>query len=176
MPPAKAKPPAEDSRSDASTIRERQIAAAAHARKSKQQTLLNGGNGRDLVHGSALKDLALASAEVGPPGHEMSWHTTPLPILDAYRTSHSLPVPAAFTTPLRQALLTNPGIGRQSPTMARYRSKRRVGREVLATAVRRHFGAMAVSEGEVVAEFVYGVRNRDKAFRVRSAPVYVKKG
>nr|OQO20566.1 hypothetical protein B0A51_10442 [Rachicladosporium sp. CCFEE 5018] len=178
MPPAKAKPPAEDSRSDASTIRERQIAAAAHARKSKQQTLLSGGTGKDLVHGSALKDLALASAEVGPFGQEagMSWHTTSLPILDAYRTSHSLPIPAAFTTPLRQALLTNPGIGRQSPTMARCRSKRRVGREVLATAVRRHFGAMAVSEGEVVVEFVYGVRNRDKAFRVRSAPVYVKKG
>ncbi|KAK6439400.1 hypothetical protein LTR95_004394 [Oleoguttula sp. CCFEE 5521] len=176
MPPAKAKPPAEDSRSDASTIRERQIAAAAHARKSKQQTLLNGGNGKDLVHGSALKDLASASADVGPLGQEagvrrtpsntgnMSWHTTSLPILDAYRTSHSLPNPAAFTTPLRQALLTNPGIGRQSPTMARYRSKRRVGREVLATAVRRHFGAMAVSEGEVVVEFVYGVKNRGERF------------
>ena len=36
MPPAKKVVPPEDSRSDASTVRERQIAAAAHARKSKQ--------------------------------------------------------------------------------------------------------------------------------------------
>ncbi|KAK6433771.1 hypothetical protein LTR95_010055, partial [Oleoguttula sp. CCFEE 5521] len=70
MPPAKAKPLAEDSRSDASTIRERQIAAAAHARKSKQQTLLNGGNGKDVAQGSALKDLAFVNAEAGNIGQE----------------------------------------------------------------------------------------------------------
>ena len=58
MPAAKARVAQEDSRSEASTIRERQIAAAAHARRSK--------NGAAVHHnGSGLKELALASAQSG---------------------------------------------------------------------------------------------------------------
>jgi hypothetical protein len=61
MPPAK-KTVAEDSRSDASTVRERQIAAAAHARKSKQNAAAAAAAAaRD--NGSALKELAAASAD-----------------------------------------------------------------------------------------------------------------
>ena len=56
MPPAKSKFITEDSRSEGSTVRERQIAAAAHARKSK-----NGASAQN--NGSSLKDLALASAD-----------------------------------------------------------------------------------------------------------------
>ena len=56
MPPAKSKFLTEDSRSEGSTVRERQIAAAAHARKSK-----NGASAQN--NGSSLKDLALASAD-----------------------------------------------------------------------------------------------------------------
>lgn len=62
MPPAK-KVVAEDSRSDASTVRERQIAAAAHARKSKQNAAAAAAAARD--GGSALKELAAVSAEAG---------------------------------------------------------------------------------------------------------------
>jgi hypothetical protein len=65
MPPAK-KPVIEDSRSDASTVRERQIAAAAHARKSKQNAAAAAAAARD--NGSALKDLAAYSAEAGDAG------------------------------------------------------------------------------------------------------------
>lgn len=48
----------EDSRSEASTIRDRQIAAAAHARKSKHGLLAQ-------RNGTTLKDLAFASAQAG---------------------------------------------------------------------------------------------------------------
>nr|POE87796.1 hypothetical protein CFP56_11025 [Quercus suber] len=63
MAPAK-KPNGDDARSDASGTRERQVAAAAHARKSKAQQhvgLTNGGG----VAGSGLKELALTSTENG---------------------------------------------------------------------------------------------------------------
>jgi hypothetical protein len=65
MPPAKKVVPVEDSRSDASTVRERQIAAAAHARKSKQNAAaVAAASARD--NGSlALKELAAVSAEAG---------------------------------------------------------------------------------------------------------------
>ena len=59
--------------------------------------------------------------------------------------------------------------------MARKREKRRVSKEQLALVVRRSFKDQAVSESDVVCEFVYRVRNRDKAFRLRSAPFGVVK-
>lgn len=59
MPPAK-RTALEDSRSEASTIRERQIAAAAHARSKKQ-----GASAATVNNGSALKELALVSTESG---------------------------------------------------------------------------------------------------------------
>jgi len=61
MPPAKKTVTTEDSRSDASTVRERQIAAAAHARKSKQNAAAAAAAARD--NGSALKELAAVSAD-----------------------------------------------------------------------------------------------------------------
>jgi len=73
MPPAKKVVPPEDSRSDASTVRERQIAAAAHARKSKQNAAAAAASTRD--NGSlALKELAAVSAEAGGrEGPGVSW-------------------------------------------------------------------------------------------------------
>lgn len=90
----------------------------------------------------------------------MAWHTTPLSLLNTYRVSHNLSTPAAFTSPLNQALLVNPGIGRQSPTMARRKDKRRVSKEQLATNVRKHFNGAAVNEIDVVVELVYKSRNK----------------
>lgn len=90
----------------------------------------------------------------------MSWNTSPLSLLNTYRVSHHLSTPAAFTSPLNQALLVNPGIGRQSPTMARRKDKRRVSKEQLATNVRKHFNGAAVNEIDVVVELVYKSRNK----------------
>lgn len=90
----------------------------------------------------------------------MAWQTAPLSLLNTYRTSHSLPQPAAFTSPYHQAILTRPGIGRQSPTMARRKDKRRISKEQLALAVRKNFNSAAVSEIDVVVELVYKVRHK----------------
>ena len=58
MPPAKSRVVQEDARSDVSTIRERQIAAAAHARRSK--------NGASIIrNATTLKELALVSTQAG---------------------------------------------------------------------------------------------------------------
>lgn len=57
-------PKSQDARADAQTVRERQIAAAAHARSKKQQAAAaaqqnsNGG-------GSSLKDLTLVNIDSG---------------------------------------------------------------------------------------------------------------
>ena len=91
---------------------------------------------------------------------QMAWNTSPLSLLNTYRVSHHLSTPAAFTSPLNQALLVNPGIGRQSPTMARRKDKRRVSKEQLATNVRKHFNGAAVNEIDVVVELVYKSRNK----------------
>lgn len=90
----------------------------------------------------------------------MQWSTASRELLNTYRVAHNLSNPAAYTSPLNQALLTNPGIGRQSPTMARKREKRRTSKEQLALAVRKHFNGAAVSEIDVVVELVYKVRNQ----------------
>lgn len=96
----------------------------------------------------------------------MAWHTAPLSLLNTYRITHGLPLPAAFTTPLHQALLSSPGsIGRQSPTMARRKDKRRISKDQLALAVRKHFNGAAVNENDVVTELVYRVRNRGEFWR-----------
>lgn len=90
----------------------------------------------------------------------MEWNKASIQLLNTYRVSHNLSTPAAFTSPLRQALLTNPGIGRQSPTMARKREQRRVSKDQVALAVRKNFNGAAVSEIDVVVELVYKVRNQ----------------
>lgn len=90
----------------------------------------------------------------------MRWSSVSHDLLETYRVAHNFAIPAAFTTPLRQALLTNPGIGRLSPTMARQKAKRRVSREQLATAVRKHFNSAAISELDVVVEMAYKIRNK----------------
>lgn len=93
----------------------------------------------------------------------MAWNTSDLALLNTYRVSHNLTTSAAFTSPYNQALLSNPGIGRQSPTMARKKDKRRVSKDQLATSVRKHFNGAAVSEMEVITELVYKVRNQGKS-------------
>ncbi|GAB7364802.1 hypothetical protein MBLNU230_g5598t1 [Neophaeotheca triangularis] len=178
MPPSKSRPDP-DSRSDASSVKERQALAAAHARKSKANNSAASSAAANASApnngGSNLKELALvATADGGVAGGAMSagmhWDTASPELLNNYRVAHSLQAPAAFTSPLNQARLTIPGIGRQSPTMARRKDKRRISKDQLALAVRKNFNSAAVNEIDVVVDLVYKVRNQDKAFRMRSAP------
>lgn len=61
-------------------------------------------------------------------------------------------------SPLNLAVLTAPGIGRRSPTMARPKEKRKTGKEQVALAVRKHFNGLAVIETDVVVDFLYSVK------------------
>jgi len=61
---------------------------------------------------------------------------------------------------MNQIVLSNPGIGRYSPTMARHQDRRRVSKEQLALAVRKNFNALAIHESEVIVDFIYSVKHQ----------------
>lgn len=123
----------------------------------------------------------------------MQWEQMPRTVLEVYRVAHNLDTPASFTSPRNQALLTNPGIGRHSPTMRRAKHNQRQSEVKLATQVRKHFNAAAVNETEVVAGMQYVAKNKgtqlldipsrqillisttDKAFKQKSTPNATKK-
>jgi len=86
--------------------------------------------------------------------------------LHDYRRIHRLPICSSHISPRASAVL-NSGIGLQSPTMARPRAKRRIPKEVLAQAVRKHFNALAVNESEAVANTLYVARTTEKDLRLR---------
>lgn len=81
-------------------------------------------------------------------------------VLEAYRHAHHLDIPPAFLSPYNQRMLTRTGIGQLSPTMARHKDRRKVGKEQLALAVRKDFNAATVIEGDVVPKFLYTVQNQ----------------
>lgn len=91
---------------------------------------------------------------------QMQWNTASRELLNTYRVAHNLSTPAAFKSPLNQALLSRPGIGKQSPSIARRKDKRRVSKDQLALAVRKNFNAAAVSEPDVMVDLLYKVRNQ----------------
>lgn len=111
-------------------------------------------------------------------------------LLGTYRHAHKLDTPPAFHSALNRALLTNPGIGRQSPTMARKRRDRKVAKDQLALAVRKNFNDAAVNEVQVAVDMLYKIRHQgqwhkpsgsdlrlqhsDKSFRMHSNPTKTK--
>ncbi|GME59132.1 putative mitochondrial chaperone [Neofusicoccum parvum] len=177
MPPAKARPHDPDARSDASAKEKHPTTShTSHARGRRA------GGGAALTNGSHLKEVISASADAtssanrngGQPAHTgssggISWVSEDLSLLQEYRASHRLEAPSAFKNPLGHAILGS-GIGKYSPTMARKKNERRISKEQLATAVRKNFNALAVSESEVIVDLLYKVKMQDKTFRMRFPP------
>ena len=81
--------------------------------------------------------------------------------LHVYRTAYRLPCPSSFKNPHATAIFSY-GIGKQSPTMARQRSKRRIVKEQLALQVRKTFNDRPVNENETVVDTLYKIRNKGK--------------
>ncbi|KAK8159735.1 hypothetical protein IWX90DRAFT_308988 [Phyllosticta citrichinensis] len=169
MPPAKSRPHEHDPRPDGTA-----------AKPDKQRGRRNGAN--NLTNGSHLKETMSVSTDFARhtgrgAGQQtqnassggMSWPSEDLSLLMNYRSSHRLDAPGAFKNPLAHAILGR-GIGKYSPTMARKKNERRISKEQLATAVRKNFNALAVSESEVIVDLLYKVKMQDKAFRLRFAP------
>ena len=94
--------------------------------------------------------------------NQIPWTSEDHDLLQAYRNVYRISSPAAFKLPLSHIVLGNSVIGRQSPTMARTKSKRRVSSDQLALAIRRNFNALAVNENDVVANLLYTVRSQGK--------------
>lgn len=123
---------------------------------------------------------------------QIAWNNEDLSLLQDYRHAHRLETPPAFHSQRNRALLTNPGIGRASPTMVHKKKQRKVSKDQLALAVRKNFNSAAVIESRVAVDFLYKVRFQgkfwlahiprdteadgylDKSFRVRSNPVKSK--
>lgn len=166
MPPQRSRIALEDSRSEASGSREKQIAAMpTKARR----------NGNIAAPRGSLRDVkvALTPVDVEPDAHETSgginWSSFELSVLHAYRQAHRLNTPSAFSSSFNQRILSRPGIGRSSPTMAMHKDRRRVSKDNLALAVRKDFKDAMVHESEAITSFLYSVHNQDKNFRVRFA-------
>lgn len=92
----------------------------------------------------------------------MQWSTLDPEILQAYSHAYELKTPPAFTSDYNQLLLTGPGIGRFSPTMARRREKRRQSKDQLSNTVRKHFNGLGIQENEAIVEFLYKVKWQGK--------------
>ena len=104
---------------------------------------------------------------------QIDWSAVDTPTLHAYRHLYRLETPSAFKSTFNQMVLSNPGIGRLSPTMiGRSREKRRVGKEQLALAVRKHFNDMPVVEMDVIPEFLNRAQNDRKSHIPRLGPCF----
>lgn len=117
---------------------------------------------------------------------QIKWANQADELLDSYRIAYKLDSAPSFHTTLSAAVLTAPGIGRRSPTMIKKRDKRKIPKEQLALAVRKHFNGLAVNESDVLVDFVYAVKNQgttlsdiarrvsltmtDRKFKMKSLP------
>jgi len=114
----------------------------------------------------------------GPNGQQASieagggidWSTFDRATLQAYRHAYRLSTPSSFTCAHNELVLEGSTYGRASPTMARQKDRKRVGKETLTFAVRKDFNAASVSEQEVITSFIYSVHNQDKQFKMKFPP------
>jgi histone deacetylase complex subunit SAP30 len=182
MPPSKSRVTQDDSRSEASSSKEK-TASAGNNQSSKGRRVT--GHPGPV---SSLRDMTTvatvssgpSSGTTGGPNQEinvgvsishqalqvcsfliitqMQWSTLDPAILHSYRHAYHLNTPSAFTNEYNHLILSRPGIGRLSPTMARHRDQRRQSKDQLANAVRKHFNGLGIQENEVVVDFLYKVR------------------
>lgn len=156
MPPKAA---VQDTRADPANLRERQIAAAAHARASKKNgpflTQTNGTGSREIPRIYDYPDVPQNPQQ----NTGMSWETADRALLENYRQKHNLATPASFTSTRNEALLSR-GIGLQSPTMVQRKRKQRQSKDKLALSVRKHFNSAAVNEDSVLSQMQYAVNHQ----------------
>jgi len=175
MPPPRSRPPPDDSRSEASSTKEKVGTATTTGPNGKGRRIAGNPAG-----GSSLRDVVTAgpngtaggasSGTVAEHAHGLQWKTFDTSVLHGYRYDYRLQTPAAFKESYNQLVLSRSPIGRMSPTMARRKDERRQSKEQLANAVRKHFNSIGVSENEVVVDFMYKVHHADKNFRMRFSP------
>lgn len=90
---------------------------------------------------------------------QLRWSSFDRDVLHDYRREFRLDTPTAFANSYHHMVLSRPGIGLQSPTMARRSQYRRQTKEELAQVVRKHFNGQGIQENEIVVGFLHRVRN-----------------
>ncbi|KAI1393951.1 uncharacterized protein F4822DRAFT_386513 [Hypoxylon trugodes] len=163
MPPAKSKANQnhDDSKSETASVKDRNGHGPNHHQSNGKirRVASSTGTQRDVatVNGNSSTTSAPGNQAVHAPG--LQWPSFDRDILHDYRRKYLLPTPTAFANPYHHWVLSRPGIGLRSPTMARKQEYRRQSKEDLTKAVRKHFNALGVQETEVIVDFVHKVRN-----------------
>ena len=93
---------------------------------------------------------------------QLDWPSEDLSVLQTYRSAHQLNIPSAFRSSVNAAVLSTPGIGKNSPTMAQKKDKRKINKEQLALAVRKHFNSLAVVDTETISQFFYKAKSNGR--------------
>jgi hypothetical protein len=99
---------------------------------------------------------------------QIKWSSQESSVLQGYRRAYRLDCPSSFKNPLSHVVL-NQGIGRMSPTMSRPKSKRRVHKDQLGLAVKKSFNSQAVTESDVIVDWLYKSKHQGTAPKQASA-------
>ncbi|KAI0482521.1 hypothetical protein GGR56DRAFT_620259 [Xylariaceae sp. FL0804] len=179
MPPAKSKSNHhnhDDSKSETASVKDRNgHGSKDHQRSNGKLQRVASSTGSQLkdatsVNGSSAAPAAAVSQPASTPG--LKWSTFDRDVLHDYRREHRLDTPTAFANSYHHWVLSRPGIGLRSPTMARKQAHRRQSKDDLAKAVRKHFNGVGVQENDVIVGFLHKIRNPGvtKPRRNKNAP------
>ncbi|KAI1336308.1 hypothetical protein F5Y15DRAFT_395232 [Xylariaceae sp. FL0016] len=163
MPSAKSKTNHDDGKSDTTSVKERNghgHGPKDHRTNGKLQRVASS-TGSNLKDASAVNGSSAAPAAppVSQPTPGLRWSTFDRDVLHEYRREHRLATPTAFANSYHHWVLSQPGIGLLSPTMARKQAYRRQSKEDLTKVVRKHFNGVGVQENDVIVGFLHKVRN-----------------
>jgi len=111
------------------------------------------------VSAAATTTSSAAASSQAVPSPGLQWSTFDRDILHDYRREYRLDTPTCFSNSYHHWILSRPGIGLRSPTMARRAGYRRQSKDDLAKVVRKHFNGLGIQENDVVVGFLHKVRN-----------------
>ncbi|KAI4859676.1 hypothetical protein F4820DRAFT_143619 [Hypoxylon rubiginosum] len=162
MPPAKSKANHDDTKSETASVKDRNGHGSNHHQTNGKLRRVASSTGSQLRGVNAVNGSPVtAPTPVPQPGHApgLQWTSFDRDVLHDYRLKYLLHTPTAFANPYHHWVLSRPGIGLRSPTMARRQEYRRQSKEDLTKVVRKHFNALGVQENDVIVDFVHKVRN-----------------
>ncbi|KAJ1331758.1 histone deacetylase complex subunit SAP30 [Microdochium nivale] len=171
----KSKPGQDDSKSETPNVKERNGTGSRSTKMSRGASAMgsntkdkdkdtNGINGDKAGSGvqrnaaSQTTTSAITSSVASVPAG-LQWSTFDRDILHDYRREYRLDTPTCFSNSYHHWILSRPGIGLRSPTMARKTDHRRQSKDDLAKVVRKHFNGLGIQENDVVVGFLHKVRN-----------------
>ncbi|KAI0020954.1 hypothetical protein F4780DRAFT_739574 [Xylariomycetidae sp. FL0641] len=157
MPPAKSKAHQnnhDDTKSETASAKERN----GHGSNNHKMRRVGSSTGSQApVNGTTSAAAPAVSQPTQAPG--LQWSAFDRDVLHDYRREHRLDTPTAFAHSYHHWVLSQPGIGLRSPTMARRFPHRRQTKEDLAKVVKKHFNGVGMQENDVIVSFLHKVRN-----------------